>query len=159
MIVSLIGANSLSNKPGTFSNAYGTLFAAMKKYNVKRVLGLGTISIPDAKDHFSLTVRLIVFLVWSVAHSAWKEVVSVGKVFDEEADGLDWTLFRVAGLANGEDVNVTTTHVNGPGFAMSINRAGIAKWLVDQVESEEPQFVGEKPYICTKGIKPWDVRP
>jgi hypothetical protein len=81
-----------------------------------------------------------------------EEIVAVGRVFDEEAEGLDWTVYRVGGLANGEEGEVRATYVGEKGAASSVNRKDVAKWLVEQIESVEPQFVGQKPLISSPGV-------
>lgn len=52
----------------------------------------------------------------------WTETVAAGKVFDKEADGLDWTVvtvYRVGGVGNGPEGEVTAIYVNGSGFSSS----------------------------------------
>jgi hypothetical protein len=97
--------------------------------------------------------------VRTVAHSAWKEIVAVGKLFDEEAEGLEWTVFRVGGLANGEG-DAVATYIGAEGATTSVHRIGIAKWLVEQVETDDGEWVRQKPLICSKDvIKWWSLRP
>ena len=158
MVVSVLGPNQISLKAGTFTDAYRILFAAMRKHNVKRIFGLGTFSIVDPKDKPSWSTTLTVALVWGVANAAYNEIVAVGKVFDDEAGGLDWTLYRVGGLGIGSDTKVTATYVGWPEYASSVNRLGIAKWLVEQLESSEPQYLHEKPCLCTSSVRMWDIR-
>lgn len=127
----------------------------MRAHSVKRIFALGTFSVTDPKDKPPLSIRLAVWLVWMIVHSAWREIVAVGKLFDEEAQGLDWTVYRVGGLGNGPKGNVIATYVGAPRSIGSVERADIAKWLVQQVELPEPQYVREKPYLCSPEMKWW----
>lgn len=125
----------------------------MREHNIKRIFALGTCSVPDPKDKPPLSIRLMIWGVWTIVHSAWKEIVAVGRLFDEEAEGLDWTVYRVGGLGNGPEGNVVATYVGAPGSTWSVERADIVKWLVEQVESIEPKYAREKPYLSSPGMK------
>jgi hypothetical protein len=141
------------------------MFAAMRKHGVSRILGLGTISIHDPKnDHSALSSSLSVFAVRTVANSSWKSIINIGNVFTQDAEGLQWTLYRVGGLADGEESEVIVTSVGGEGYTSAVRRADAARWLVTQCDEygkdgKEVKFVGEMPLLCSKGTTLFSWRP
>jgi hypothetical protein len=148
-----------------FANAYKCIFAAMRSHGVSRILALGTISIHDPKnDCFALPSALSVFAVRTVARSPWKAIVNVGTVFAQDADGLQWTLYRVGGLADGAEGEMVVTNVGGKGYTPAVRRADVARWLVTQCDEydkdgKEVKFVGEMPLLCSKGSTLLSWRP
>jgi len=130
----------------------------MKQHNVTRILALGTISILDPKDNPTTFRTMMVGSIKLTHRDAWQAIIDIGKFFDEEGDGVQWTIYRVAGLANGVDEQVTTTYSGEPDCVYVVNRIAIARWLVDQIESSEPRYIKEKPYICTQGLHLWQMR-
>jgi hypothetical protein len=156
-IVSALGPNTLRPAPRAIADAYRTLFAAMHRFGVRRILALGTISVPDPADRFALSSALAIGAVRTLAKDAWRSIIEIAAAFDDDADGLDWTLYRVGGLGNGPEGDVIATYIGGEGYNSTVNRADVAKWLVEQVERDEPQFVGKRPLLCSKtaGLLSW----
>jgi hypothetical protein len=154
-IISILGPNSLKIQRFTFTDAYRRIFRLMEAHGVSRILAMGTISIYEPEDGFSMVRSLLVWLVWAVAHRAWEDIVSIGRLFDEEAtrDGLAWTIYRVGNLSNGKPGPVATGKVGDAGWSSWINRSEIAEWLVEQAEMETPQWVGMKPAISSSTLK------
>jgi hypothetical protein len=121
----------------------------MKRWEVKRILAMGTSSIPDENDEFSIIAFLGVALIRIIANSAYKDIVSVGKLFDTEAtkDGLDWTIFRLGFLGNGAPQSPKVGYVGKNGWTMKNQRADIATWLVNEVENDKSEWIRKKPSI------------
>jgi hypothetical protein len=121
----------------------------MKRWGVKRILAMGTASIPDEQDGFSIIASLGVTLIRIIANSAYKDIVSVGKLFDTEATngGLDWTIFRLGFLANGAPRSSKVGYVGKNGWVLKNQRADIATWLVDEVEKDNSEWIKKKPAI------------
>jgi hypothetical protein len=130
---------------------YKAIFKFMREHGVKRIFAMGTLSIPDSKDKSSLLVRFMVFFIWLFGRPTWKEIVNVGKAFDEDAKDLDWTVYRLGLVKNGPDGAVATTYPGEDDFVSFVNRNELAGWLLEQSEKEVPQFVHEKPAICSAG--------
>lgn len=147
-IVSLLGPTS--DVAGTpFTNAYHLIFSLMKRWGVKRILAMGTPSIPDEQDGFSIIAFLGVTLIRIIANSAYKDIVSVGKLFETEAtnDGLEWTIFRLGFLGNGAPQSSKVGYVGKNGWVMKNQRADIATWLVDEIENDNSEWIRKKPSI------------
>ncbi|OJJ05552.1 hypothetical protein ASPVEDRAFT_137884, partial [Aspergillus versicolor CBS 583.65] len=124
-------------------------FPLMKRWGVKRILSMGTPSIPDEQDGFSIIAFLGVTLIRIIANSAYKDIVSVGKLFETEAtnDGLEWTIFRLGFLGNGAPQSSKVGYVGKNGWVMKNQRADIATWLVDEVENDNSEWIRKKPSI------------
>lgn len=94
VIVSLLGpAGSITSTP--YTDAYRLIFSLMKRWIVKRIYAMGTPSIPDPEDGFSILAFLGVCLIKIIANSAYQDIVGVGKIVETQAtkdDGLDWTI-------------------------------------------------------------------
>ena len=73
------------------------------------------------------------------------------KVFREEGQGLDWTLYRVGGLGNSkQDGKVAEAGWVGVGsWRNFLERRDWANWLVQEAEREHPWWIREMPAIYT----------
>jgi len=139
-------------------STYRALIPHLIQHGPKRCLILGTISIPGPNDSHALAATLSITAVRLLAPSAYHEIVGVGKLFDDEAAQLQWTMFRVGGLANG-DGDVVATTIGGQGYSPAVRRGGVAAWLVEQCGKEEPEYLREKPLLCSTdaGLFSWRV--
>ncbi len=62
-------------------------------------------------------------------------------------DSLDWTVFRVPMLNNGEEGLKVAAGDLGPGFAgtRELSRASMARWLLEELE--EGKFIHQMPAL------------
>ncbi|OJJ32867.1 hypothetical protein ASPWEDRAFT_137373 [Aspergillus wentii DTO 134E9] len=148
-IVSLLGPSTGNVAGNPFTDAYQLIFSLMKRWEVKRILAMGTSSIPDEHDGFSIIAFLGVALIRIIANSVYKEIVGVGKIFETEAtkDGLDWTIFRLGFLSNGAPQTPKVGYVGKDGWVIKTQRADIATWLVDEVEKNNSEWIRKKPSV------------
>jgi len=150
-VISLLGP-SLSNAPWpspipTFYEA--VLLPLMRQAGVKRVLASATVSFIDDTDGSSWSQWFMVQAIKLIQKAAWQTMVAIGTLFKHSgaAEGLDWTVFRVAGIPGGDDeeswrkgreqgkgVYAGGTAAPGSGWTMQLNRARLARWVVDCVE-------------------------
>ncbi|KAH7011056.1 hypothetical protein EDB80DRAFT_571256 [Ilyonectria destructans] len=148
VIVSLLGpTGSVSGTP--YTDAYCLIFSLMKRWKVKRILAMGTLSISDPEDGFSILAFLGVTLIRIIANSTYKDIVSFGKLFDKEAtkDGLDWTIFRLGFLGDGAPQTSKVGYVAKNGWAMKNQRADVASWLVEEIEKDNSEWIRKRPSI------------
>jgi hypothetical protein len=144
-------------KPAIYVGFYSSLFNVMRENNVRRIFAMGTISIPQPDDHFSIFAFLIVLLVMVVVYPAYRTIRSIGTVFEEKANGLDWTVYRIAGIPGGhdeqswkrdrDDGDSFEGSIGAKGWSGSQKRAALARWLVDAVEDGKPQWIGKMPAV------------
>jgi hypothetical protein len=157
-VVSLLGPNTLFGlDPKAFSDFYEQLFDLMRQHGVRRVFGMSTLSFPQPQDTFSIQRLLILILVLIVANKGYQTAVAIARAFEEHADGLDWTVYRIAGIPGGsdekswkedrEDGEAFEGWIGHPGWTAGQKRGALARWLVDAVEDGKPQWIGKMPAV------------
>ncbi|KAK0643859.1 hypothetical protein B0T16DRAFT_392320 [Cercophora newfieldiana] len=162
-IISLLGPNTFSGfKPALYPDFYRSIFPLMRTHGVRRIFAMGTLSIPDPKDAFSLARLALVGLVRVVAGAAYRSIIGVGEVFAKEAgEDVDWTVFRIAGIPGGsdeaswkadrEDGEVFEGYAGEKGWTLSQRRGALARWLVDAVEDGKEKWIGKMPLVSRYG--------
>lgn len=133
------------------------VFPLMREHSVRRILAMGTVTISSPDDGFSLLRWLGINLVYFMARSAYHNIINIGKVFDTEAEGLDWTVFRIMAIPGGsdaeswrndrEDGEAFVGSVSGEGWSFSQKRSALARWLVDAVEGKADEWIGKMPAV------------
>jgi hypothetical protein len=152
-IISLLGPNSAFHKAPFFSIFYSSLLVHLKTLPAAsrpRLLVLSTISAPDSKDVWSLSAYLVVTVVWMLAFGAWTDFVESAEVFKREApvgEGLEWVLFRVALLAEGERVGAKAGYVGRNDWKIKMRMSDIADWAVKEAEAGESEWIGKLPAL------------
>lgn len=143
-VVSILGPKG-NVKNTELSDGYGNIIAAMKKYNVKRIIAMGTASVTDPEDKSVFKFRLLVSIVKSVIPGAYKEIVRIGKLIRNSS--LDWTLVRISLLTNGKATGKIKAGYYGMApLGLTISRANLAFFFVNQVEDKT--YIQKAPAIC-----------
>lgn len=136
----------VNHPPGNvIATFYSHLIDLMNKYDIKRIILLGTASISDPKDKFSLIFKLLIAGVRLGAPNAYRDIVAVGEVIRTKGDALDWTIVRVPVLTNNESEEVVAGHVGDGKTGSRLSRRGYAAFSVHEVEKRE--WVKEAPLI------------
>jgi len=157
-VISLVGPNSIFGlDPELFASFYKSLFPLMRRHNVRRIFAMGTISIPQPEDRFSVIGFLMVMLVFVVVNAAYRAIRRVEQVFEDEATGLDWTVYRIAGIPGGcdedswrkdrDDGETYEGWIGHQGWASSQRRGALARWLVDATEDGKAQWIQKMPAV------------
>ncbi|KAL6238530.1 hypothetical protein BDW75DRAFT_227957 [Aspergillus navahoensis] len=147
IVISLLGPSittQMSNRT-LYADIYKTLvFPLMREHGVRRIFAMGTPSISRPEDHWTLFTSLVIPGVRIFARSAYENVRAIGDAFENHADGLDWTVFRIAMIPGDhderswrrdrEDGEVFVGWVGEKGWTPSQRRASLARWLVDAAE-------------------------
>lgn len=147
VVFSALGPTGRNIEPGSLCNAYRNVFAAMRSSSIKRIFLMGTPSIVTPEDKQPLSVRLSVGGLRLVMNAVWQEVVAIGKLLDEEAQDLHWTMYRVGWLKNEDGVTRAAKFVGEGDWNLSTFRPGIVKWNLDQIEKGVSEWVREKPAL------------
>ncbi|KAJ8100203.1 hypothetical protein POJ06DRAFT_275323 [Lipomyces tetrasporus] len=126
-----------------------SLFSALTSAGIKQIIATGTTSIHDPEDNFSFVAFIALAFIWIIAHAAWKDIVTFGKLFDTEATaaGLDWTIFRLGFLGNKESQSTKAGYVAKDGWSLMIQRENIANWLVAEMEKDNSEWIRKRPAI------------
>ncbi|KAH6648512.1 NmrA family protein [Truncatella angustata] len=149
VIISVFGPSKPGAPTDIFVPAYKLILSTMRSEGVKRIIALSTFSVIDPKDKFNILRWFATNALWAMAHKVWKAIIDISKVFDEDGKDIDWTLFRVGFLANGPPMKAIDGYIGDGRIGMYLRRADIADWTLSQAEKSPPQFVREKPGICS----------
>jgi putative NADH-flavin reductase len=139
-VISAIGAPA-RNASRVRERSARALVAAMEAEGVQRLVMLSSHGIYESEGELSWVMRWLVipfYLKNAFADHERQEAVV------KEHDGLAWTLVRPPHLTDGEPGPVE--HGLGPAASMSISRASVARFLVEQVASE--QYVRAIPVVA-----------
>ncbi|KAH7143486.1 hypothetical protein EDB81DRAFT_934753 [Dactylonectria macrodidyma] len=157
-ILSLLGPNTLWYIDTTiYTNFYKSVFNLMRQHGVRRIFAMSTLSVWQPEDTFALTRWLLVTLVFFVAHFGWRTARAMARVFEESAEGLDWTVFRIAGIPGAsdektwkedrEDGDSFEGWIGQTGWSTHQKRAALARWLVDAAEDGKTRWIGKMPAV------------
>jgi nucleoside-diphosphate-sugar epimerase len=158
VVVSLLGPNTIRGiNPEIYFDFYKELFQQMRAHAVRRIFAMSTLSYSVPEDRSSLKRGLLVALVRTVVPLGYQTVHRLCQAFLEHAEGLDWTIFRIAGIPGGsdeaswrqdrEDGEAFEGWVGEEGWCTSQRRGALARWLVDAVEDGKPQWIGKMPAV------------
>jgi len=143
VVVSVMGPVGRQDKL-IFSPAYESIVQAMKKHGVKRIIALGTPTIPDDNDGFSLIFWSLIVVVGFIIRKGHEDIRTVGTILRKS--GLDWTLVRVPLLTNGRKRGRVTVGYFGNGVEWPwVSRADFVDFLLEQLTSNT--YIGKAPAI------------
>lgn len=144
--------------PSLYADMYReTVIPAMRQEGIKRIFLMGTMAIQKPEDSWVLTTPLILAYMKLFARAVYRNLLNVAELFENEAKDLDWTIFRIAAIPGGDDVEswrkgreegkLYVGPVGAKGWTMNTNRSLLARWLVDGAESGAPECVREMPAV------------
>lgn len=137
-----------SHPPGNIiATFYSHLIDMMIEHGIKRFILLGTASISDPKDRFSLVFKLLIAGVRLGAYNAYQDIVAIGEVIRTKGDALDWTIVRVPILTNNESEEVVAGYVGDGITGYTLSRKAYAAFTVHEVENME--WIKDAPLISS----------
>ncbi|KAL4965282.1 RNA polymerase II mediator complex subunit MED27 domain-containing protein [Aspergillus stella-maris] len=146
IVISLLGPKVFDKIPTTmYADIYRkSVFPLMREHGVRRILAMGTPSIPRPEDSWTFLSCFGIPLLRIFASPAYQNVRNIGDAFDHHAEGLDWTVYRISAIPGNddeeswridrEDGEVFVGWVGQRGWTMSQKRGSLARWLVDAAE-------------------------
>jgi len=165
-IISLLGPANSKHSGLDISHFYEWLFPHLRSLPPSQrpyLLGMGTQSIYDPHDGWSIFNIVHVILIRIMAPGARAEIMNIKKNFLDDlenhgGDGkenvpLEWTLFRLNLLNDGEQEDgACAGYVRQEGWGANLTRKQLADWLVTQVETPKAnrQWVRKLPAIWGK---------
>lgn len=142
-VVSLVGPLGRQDKL-IFAPAYKCIIQSMKKHGVKRLIALGTPSIPDANDRFNFIYWCLTFGVGLLIHKGYTDMKNLGQSIRES--GLEWTIVRVPLLTNRPKRGKITVGYFGNGVTwFRLTRADFVDFLMKQLT--DITYIGKAPGI------------
>jgi len=147
-VVSLLGPNKVRHPPvNHLSQYYPSIFDAMRESGVRRISALSTVSLKDPADKFSWARSVLALLVRIISPGGKSDFVEIGEQFDKHTSDLDWVLFRVAMLKDGGEGKGVAGYVGDGKTTMTVWRAELARWIFDDLEIEQSEWLRKKPVI------------
>ena len=134
-----------SNTP--LANAYARIIDLMHQHHVKRLICLGTASITDPADKFSLAFSVLVNGVKTFARNAYNDVVAIGSNVRTLGADLEWTIVRVPVLTDKETKEVIAGYVGDGKTNTFLSRMGFASFVVGELDKRE--WVQKAPLLCS----------
>jgi len=119
------------------ARAYELVINVMKKNDVKRIILLGTASMRDENDKFSLQFAALVGIVVVFAYNAYKDVVAVGNTVRGQGDDLVWTIARVPILTNKEEKDYIAGYIGDGKTKTTLSRAAVAHFVIEELHANE----------------------
>ncbi|KAL3423246.1 NmrA family protein [Phlyctema vagabunda] len=132
----------------------------MRSNNVRRLFAMGTLTIKRPEDKFSVVQFLVVHLMPYFASAAYQTVMNIAATFEQvkEGDGIDWTVFRIAGIPGEDDEESWKKDREGgedfvgwvgeKGWATNQQRGALARWLVNAAEGGAEEWIGKMPAVA-----------
>jgi putative NADH-flavin reductase len=127
--------HGLTDHSTPIADGYKVILDVMQQEGVKRLIALGTVSNQNPEDGTSLVKWCMVSAVWIFLHSAWRDVVQLGKSIQESS--AEWTIARVARLTSGEGGHVKAGLVGKEGTGVFLARRDLARWFLGELERGE----------------------
>ncbi|KAK4493913.1 hypothetical protein PRZ48_015099 [Zasmidium cellare] len=117
---------------------------------IKRCLCCTTPSYKIPDDKPSWKWWFCVLAIWLIGGSAYDEVNGIGRVVSAlPLSEIEWTLFRVPALTNGEAKPVRAGNVGEGKDGIILSRKSIAIWVLQELQ--EKKWVGKAPALCNPG--------
>lgn len=151
-VVSLLGAYpSLSafifrTKTTPIADSLPSVFEAMRDQGVKRIMALSTANFVVEGDKTDWGWSAYKLIPPAVVPQGCAEMIGIGRQVSEQKD-LDWTVFRVPGLDNGEEDLKVAAGLLGPEYKGSkyLSRASMSRWILDELVARK--FIRETPEL------------
>lgn len=128
----------------------------MREHNVKRILAPAAATGHQPGDTFHLTASILTWTARNILPELYTSARAVEKVFQDEGEGLDWTVYRLGNLTGAADeeswkkereLKPYVGSVGSEGWHVKTNRSSLARWLVDCVEGEQDRWIRQWPAI------------
>ena len=118
---------------------------------------MGTVAIQKTEDSWALVTPLILTYMKLFARAVYHNILNTADLFENEAQDLDWTIFRIAVIPGESDEEswwkgreqgrLYVGPLGAKGWTMSTNRSLLARWLVDAAEGGAEEWVRKMPAV------------
>ncbi|KAF2117908.1 hypothetical protein BDV96DRAFT_597771 [Lophiotrema nucula] len=144
--VSFLGPVASALKKGytPIADGYRVILPLLKQHNYTRTLFVSTASYHDPADKFSLLFSLMIWMLWLFMHPAYAEINAMTPQLVALPSEMNWTVFRVPNLRDGEARPVKAGMIGETGI--NLERKGMAEWVLG--EMEEGRWVGKCPALA-----------
>ncbi|OCK72913.1 hypothetical protein K432DRAFT_430834 [Lepidopterella palustris CBS 459.81] len=163
-IISLLGPNNTKGSGDELEDFYKWLIPRLLKIPKAQrpyVLVVGTQTISDPKDAFSVITWIHVQIIGFVAKGAkhmilgierqWRPYIHGDKAKGSGENQIDCAIFRLNMVKDGTQRDgAKAGYVGRDGHKPQLERSQLAKWLLDEIE--ERKWVGKMPAIWGENV-------
>ncbi|KAJ6592669.1 NAD(P)-binding protein [Mycena capillaripes] len=138
-VLSIVGPSMGHPRTLPLTAGYKNIISVIAAQGCKRLIALSTLSAEDARDTSSLTVAILVFIIWALQRNAYNDIVAYSKLTAEECTkhGIDWTLVRVPALTSKPNQKDVAGYVGDGKTGIFLSRHALAEFYVHQIEGKE----------------------
>ena len=144
-VISLLGPRPGEDskvRPLTQGTQY--IIAAIKKFNVRRLIVVSTPSASAPNDLRDLKFKMMVSMIKTMMRPAYEEIVNVAQVVQDS--DLDWTLVRVSILNNNpKSGKVRVGYLGRGAVGVQLSRADMAAFILDELNNGK--YIKQMPAI------------
>ncbi|KAF9701518.1 hypothetical protein EKO04_000954 [Ascochyta lentis] len=144
--------------PSLYADMYrNTVIPSMRDHGVKRIFLMGTMAIQKPDDSWTLLTPVVLTFMKLFARAVYRNILNVADLFENEAQDLDWTIFRIAAIPGESDEGswrkgrdegkLYVGPLGAKGWTMNTNRSLLARWLSDATESGASEWVRKMPAV------------
>ena len=120
------------------------IVAAMRRHDVRRLIALSTVSVPDPRDRPGILDRLVPVGIRALIPNALAEVQGITEAVT--TSGLDWTVVRMfAPVDNPPNGTLRVGYLGRDDLGVAMTRTDVAAFLVGQLT--DTTYVGAAPAI------------
>ncbi|KAK7064551.1 hypothetical protein R3P38DRAFT_2825200 [Favolaschia claudopus] len=139
IVLSALGPAQFTHPSGTpLAHSYANIIKVMKSHNVNRLLALGTASIEDPSDKFSILYYSMIKTVSISMRNAYKDIIAIGQVI--RSSNLEhWTIIRVPALGNNTSKELVAGYIGDDKIKnrFTLNRIGFASFVVEEIGTKQ----------------------
>jgi putative NADH-flavin reductase len=141
-VISVLGPTE--NKP-VFAVSEGTehILEAMERHGVERLIASAGAGVGDPKDDPGFLDRVVNFLLKLFSKWVFEDMKRTVEII--RGSDVRWTVVRVPMLTDQEPRGEVKVEYVGKGMGTRITRADMARFMLDQVDSD--QYVREAPAV------------
>jgi putative NADH-flavin reductase len=142
-VISALGPGVIV-KGTQLSSGTKNILSAMKKFDIRRFIAIGTASVTDPNDLPDFKFKLIVTIIKTIVHDAYAEIIRMADAV--RSTDLDWTLVRVPLLNNKPKSDRLKIGYYGRGIIRTqLSRADLVAFMLEQIE--DTQYIRKAPAI------------
>lgn len=143
-VLSLLGPNTNAADTAPLVTGYRNIVSAMQEQTPRRLVAIGTPSMPDDADGHDWKVHTMVSLIRRFQPVAYAAIVNIGQVVRQSE--LEWTLVRVPFLTNGpRTATVNVRSVGQRKGTLRLSRANAAAFILQQATDDT--YLRQAPFI------------
>jgi putative NADH-flavin reductase len=137
--------HSRGQEPELYGRALGQVMDAMGAHGVRRLVAISGAGLELEGDAGGFGRRVIITLLKLFAGKVLAGKQHEWAAIRDASDGVDWTLVRVARMADREPAGNVAVDLKAVSGSPMVAYADVAAWMLDQLDDDA--FVGKAPFV------------